>query len=46
MCEGDATRGGKAGSSRVSAWKGRGGDFSMMATPLRDAPGEIKASEL
>ncbi len=29
-----------------SAWIGRGGDPSAVATPLRDAPGGSEASEL
>ncbi len=46
LCERGATRGGRAGSSRRSAWTGGGGDFSAVATPLGDTPGRSEASGL
>ncbi len=47
-CERGATRweGGDWIKQRGSAWTGRGGDFSAVATPLRDVPGGSEVSEL
>ncbi len=45
LCERGATRGGRI-RQRGSAWTGRGGDFSAVATPLGDAHGGSEASEL
>ncbi len=50
LCERGATRGRGGGEGwikqRGSAWTGRGGDFSVVATPLWDAAGGSEASEL
>ncbi len=45
MWERGATRGGGL-DQRGSAWTGRGGDYSAVATPLGDAPRGSEASQL
>ncbi len=47
MCERGATRGGESWIKQEgSAWTGRGGDFSAVATHLGDVSGGSEASEL